>query len=173
MKKNREQELLNGFYKDFFRINGDIIACYWLVVGIMEFMIGVLLMIPLQDVLSDNKNILYTLSYGSFFVGNAYLQPYLMHKEDKKPSGVSDKLKLLPISSRAVRRFLLRRLVCLQVKLFPIFLALQLLFAWVSYRKIMWGNLLYPFVFGVAVPILVNALIIRISVSGMSSGKVR
>lgn len=170
MKETREQQLLQSFYKDYFSYGAYDIGLL-LMAGILEFILGCFLLVPFQYMAADIKNIGFSLFCISFWGGFSYIQPYILYREEKKPCRVIDKLKLMPVSLKDIRLFLFRRLVRFQGRILPIFLVGQLLFAGVIYRKIIWENLCYPFMFGFVVPVVVNALVIRLAVPGFSDIK--
>ena len=150
MMDKRQQEVLEGFFKELFTWDMANVG-FWLVTGLMEFILGVLLLIPVEELDGALKGILFMVS---IFGANWYLMAYLQIYDDGKQCKVYDRLKYLPVSLQQIRLFRLRKLVMFSAKMTGVFLAIQLL-ALIFSREFSWTCIWYPVSFGFLVPVAI------------------
>lgn len=148
---------LEEFYKDYFSWSALNIG-QWMVTGIMEFALGIFLWLPYQEMVRDDMEMLGFVAFFGILGAMCYLLPYIQLQEGGKVCKLYDKLKYLPISLQEIRVFCLKRLARFCVRMFLIFFIGQLFFALVAYHKIAWGNIWYPVVFGLLIPMAAGSL---------------
>lgn len=150
MMDKRQQETLEGFFKELFTWDMANVG-FWLVTGIMELILGALLLIPAEELDSMLKGCLFMVS---IFGANWYLMAYLQIHDDGKQCKVYDKLKYLPVSLQQLRLFRFKKLIVFSAKMTGVFLAIQLLTLIFS-REFSWTCISYPIVFGFLVPVAI------------------
>lgn len=156
----KEQQILQGFFKEFFTWSAENIG-QWIVAGIMMVLLGICMLMPFQEFQNDERTMLVVASYAGIIGGWSYLNPYLHFSEDKKRRRIYEKLQYLPVSLKALRMFRFRKLATFYLRLLPIFYVEQLFMSFLIYRGITWGNVLYPLVSGFLFPVVVLGLTVR------------
>ncbi len=148
MDKNREQ-LLSGFFKEFFTWKADNLM-YWILAGIADTGGIVAMCIPYQNM---SKN-LWGLAALLVYAGAAeYISPYIFYQSGTKSERVYDTIKYLPVSLRELKLFRIKKVTIFCLKMFAIFLAGQLILSLICFQTIGLGNFLYPLVSGLIVPL--------------------
>lgn len=150
MTDKKQQEVLENFFKELFTWDMANVG-FWLVTGLMELILGILLLIPAEELDSALKGILFMVS---IFGANWYLMAYLQIHDDGKPCKVYDRLKYLPVSLQQIRLFRLRKLVVFSTKMTTVFLVIQILALLLS-REFTWACILYPICFGFLFPVVI------------------
>lgn len=150
MMDKKQQEVLEQFFKELFTWDMANVG-FWVVTGLMELILGVLLLIPAEELDSALKGICFMVS---IFGANWYIMAYLQIYDDGKQCKVYDRLKYLPVSLQQIRLFRLRKLVVFSAKMTAVFLVVQLL-ALLFSREFSWASILYPVCFGFLFPVLI------------------
>ena len=150
ISKSREQ-VLDKFYKDFFTWKADNIG-YWILVGIMETICVFFMCMPFQDISEDGFVGFAAIIavWGAWF----YINPYIFYMKEGKRKRIYHVINYLPVSIKELRIFQLKKVALFCCIMFLIFLVVQMMFAWICFREISWGNLIYPFVCGFVAPML-------------------
>jgi len=150
MMDKRQQEVLEGFFKELFTWDMANVG-FWVATGLMELILGILLLIPAEELDTPLKGILWMVS---IFGANWYIMAYLQIHDEGKQCKVYDRLKYLPVSLRQIRLFRLRKLVVFSAKMTGVFLVIQLI-ALIFSREFTWTCILYPICFGFLFPVLI------------------
>ena len=157
--EKKQWKVLDAFYKDFFTWSASNLF-YWMVTGIFIFVLGIMMLIPFQEFIADSDfpkgMIFYFGGMGTVF----YLIPYVSFNEKQKPMGIYGLLKHLPISVKTIKFYRMKKMLVFLLKIEAVYMVLQLLVAMVGCREIVLGNILYPFIYGFAVPLFFGGLYI-------------
>lgn len=148
MMDKKQQEVLEGFFKELFTWDMANVG-FWLVTGLMEFILGILLLIPAVELDIALQGSLFMVS---IFGANWYIMAYLQIHDDGKQCKVYDSLKYLPVSLLQIRLFRFKKLIVFSAKMTGVFLAIQLLTLMFS-REFSWTCISYPIVFGFLIPV--------------------
>ncbi|MBQ8823520.1 MAG: hypothetical protein IJZ82_12830 [Lachnospiraceae bacterium] len=156
--EKKQQQILDAFFKEFFTWSADNVG-YWIVAGIFIFIHGIFLAFPYQMMGIEDSDItlVQVFAYMGYFM---YITPYLHFTEKGRVIKLKEKLKYLPISQKQLRLYRLRKLLIFSLKLFAVFLLLQLFFSLVAYHEITLGNILYPLLCGFVFPFALNSIVI-------------
>ncbi len=157
--RSKEQRTLQEFYKDLLAWNGESTLC-WILTGLMVGISGIFIMIPYQEVAADIKEMCgFIFTFIAFGV-ISYLQPYIRFNEGGKMISIYQKLKYIPVSKREIRLYCLQKLLIFCIRMFLVLFVLQIFFAIVFFKEIVWGNIWYPVVFGGLIPFGLGAICI-------------
>ena len=156
--KGNKDELLLAFFKDL-RSYGASDIGQWIGAGIIEVFAVMFAMCPYQELIQEDSVMMLFYSYFTLLAAWVYLLPYTQLPEEGNKKKITEKLKYMPITEYDIYMFRLRRLIRFQGKILPVFVAVQLLFALIFFKGLVWGNLIYPFISGFAAPVLLCGVI--------------
>ncbi len=152
----KQQELLQMFYKDFFSWSSESIGS-WIGAGIFEFFHCIFMWIPYQEI-SKEFGVVFWMYFG--LMGTMfYLIPYIRFQEERQRHNIYEKLKYLPVTLMGIRIFRLKKLTVFCAKMFVVFLAGQLFFSLVVFHEITWANIWYLIMCGFLIPYGMNAIV--------------
>lgn len=152
--KSRE-EVLNSFFKDFFSWKADNIG-YWILAAMVELEAVCVMCIPFQNI---NKKNIWWISLILIVCGVIeYINPYIYYKDDRKNRCIYDTIKYLPVSLEELKLFRWKKSVKFCLKMFGIFFAGQIIFSLICFHQIGWGNLLFPIVGGLLIPLVMSGI---------------
>ncbi len=140
--EKRQQEMLAVFFQDTFKRNHMHIA-YWVVATACVLFQLVIVAIPYP--VWEEEGVLLPLCIGlsvGFFSSFLYLAPYMnCMEENGKVIPIYQKLKNLPISSKMLLRFWVKKLLVLYGKIYLIGQILQVLTSLIGYGRLSPGSL--------------------------------
>ena len=150
----REQNIIHKFYKELFSWSAADVG-YKIVAGIFLFFHGCFMAFPYEDIKDFEILLVQCFAYMGYLM---YITPYLQFVEKGKVTKLKEKLKYLPISRKQLLLYRLRKLLVFSLKLFAVYLLLQLFFTLVIYHKLTLGSFLYPLLCGFVFPVGVSSL---------------
>ena len=148
MDKDREQ-LLNSFFKEFFTWKADNLGL-WILAGIADTGAIVAMCIPYQNITKNTWGIATLLVYAGVM---EYISPYIIYQSGTQSKRFYDTIKYLPVSLSELKLFRIKKVIIFCLKMFVIFLAGQLICSLICFHTIGWGNILYPLVCGLIIPL--------------------
>ena len=152
--KDRE-EVLAGFFKNFFSWKADNIG-YWIVAAMAELYAIVVMCIPFQNLIKENIwRVTFILTVGGAI---EYICPYIFYRDGRKNRRIYDTIKYLPVSLEELKLFRLKKSVKFCLKMFGIFFAGQIIFSLICFHQIGWGNLLFPIIGGLLIPLVMSGI---------------
>ena len=141
--------MLQAFFKEMNAVS--MTGVFWMTVIIMVCIEGGLFCIPYQEATAMEISVIPSLF--TIQVAALYMDGYVRFTEKKKLCYIYDKIKYLPISRAVLIKLRMKKLLRLCGILTLVFLALQLLFTWVSFGTIGLENILYPVIIGFVIPV--------------------
>lgn len=154
----REQNIIDKFFKELFTWSATDVG-YKIAAGIFLFIHGCFMAFPYQDIKDSEILLVQCFAYMGYLM---YITPYLQFTEKGRVTKLKEKLKYLPVSGKQLRLYRLRKLLKFSVKLFAVYLLLQLFFTLVIYHKLTLGSFLYPLLCGFVFPVSVNSLVVAL-----------
>lgn len=148
MIDKKQQEVLDSFFKELFTWDMANVG-FWIVTGVMEFILGVLMFFPMEE-LREMYGLMW---FASIWGAGSYVMAYLQIQDNGKPCKVYEKLKYLPIFLQQIRLFRLRKLIVFSAKITVVFCVAQLISA-IFTREFGLATILYPVCYGFVIPVL-------------------
>lgn len=153
----KKQQILEGFYKEFFSYGYGGIGM-WIAAGFCIVFAGMFCFMPYYKMLEGDiysQAVVILFAMGGFAY---YVSPYIAFVENTKQKRIYTKLKYLPITKKDIMAFCIRRLVKLSAILLPIFLIGQIFCTWVSKFQFGFFTFWYPVGYGVIIPFIINII---------------
>ena len=150
----KQQQILDAFFKEFFTWSAENIG-NWIVAGIFIFAHGIFMMIPYQEMKDFGASFSQLFVYMGYMY---YLMPYIRFTENKKIQTIYAKIKYMPISLSQLRIYRIKKLAIFCLRLLAVFLIGQIFFSLVFFHEVTLDNIMYPIIWGFAIPFGINAL---------------
>ena len=157
-----QQQLIQDFFKEYFTYDITNVGT-WLAAGIFTFCHVIFLAVPYGDFAKDdfNKNyingelapiMVFIVTFAVFF----YLLPYISCTEKGRAGRIYDKLKYLPVSVQALRKFRFKKMINFVVKVFIVCAVLQIGISLLAFHRVLLGTFIYLGLYGFVLPFLVG-----------------
>ncbi len=157
-----QQQIIQDFFKEYFTYDITNIG-YWLVTGIFTFCHVIFLAIPYEDFSKDNFNknfingeLAPIMVFITTFAVFCYLMPYISCTEKGRAGRIYDKLKYLPVSVKALRKFRFKKMITFVVKVFIVCAVLQIGISLLSFHRVLLGTFIYLGLYGFLLSFLVG-----------------
>ncbi len=155
-----KQQVLKDFFKEL--LEGSMMKIgQWVGSGLSVFFQVIFLWMPYQTLDGDFKILWWCCLYFAGCGCICYMSPYMNYKEGNRLVRIVDKLKFVPISSRDLFLFRFKKLIWFCIRVFFVSLVGQLFFAVVFCHGLVWGNLLYPLILGLLLPVGIGSLFVK------------
>lgn len=156
----KDIKVLDAFYKEYFS-KSHIQLGYWICTGLFTFFLVLVNWFPYQTFLEEDGKVFVIILMMGMFGSVSYASAY-RYAFDKKGAVVriAPYLRYLPISVKARKEYQVRKLLNFQWKVYAVAQAGQIAFALLTEHELQWGNLLYPLLAALVVPVVLSVLTI-------------
>lgn len=159
MEQSNRQQVLEKFFDEFIADSYERVLIAMVVV-FMEVVFVITMCVPYQVIeASDAKMIAVMFYFGGMGIF-LYMYSYRQFKEQNKMIRIAEKLKYVPISKKDLRIFKFRKVFKFCFRIFLICLVGQCILAIAVHGGLVWGNIWYPVVFCLLLPLGMGSLTI-------------
>lgn len=167
----KDLKVLDAFYKEYFS-KSHIQLGYWICAGMLLTFLVCACWFPYQSFTTEDLKD-FSQAFPLLFLMGAigsvqYLQAYrLAYNKKGMVVGMAQYLQYLPISAKARKEYLFRKLLKLQWKIYAVAQTGQIVFSLITGNGLGWCNFGYPVLAALVIPVVLSSLtiVIRVTVS--------